>query len=274
MTTVRNILDPILSAYFSASRRKPWSIGYHEYKKKRIAYLLKNSAFNEDILIEGYGCRLDERIIEYPWLFSRLPDGSGRLLDAGSVLNFDYILSHRNLKEKKVFISTLAPEPHCFWRKGVSYVFEDLRDTCYRDDYFDWVVSLSTLEHIGLDNTVYYTDDGSKRESLPEAYLGAIREYRRILKSGGTLYMTFPFGLHKNHGWFQVFDGVMIDRIFEEFLPSYKYESYYKYEKDCWKASSREECGGAVCRDATIEKTYRKGDPAFSGAVACLELVK
>ena len=39
-----------------------------------------------------YGFRVDERVVEYPWLFSRFFAGEGTLLDAGSTLNFDYLL--------------------------------------------------------------------------------------------------------------------------------------------------------------------------------------
>ena len=77
-------------------------------------------------------------------------------------------------------------------------MYEDLRASCFRNDYFDRIVSLSTLEHIGMDNTFLYTPDESKRENAPSSYLHAIRELRRILKDGGHLYISVPFGEAKN----------------------------------------------------------------------------
>jgi len=50
--------------------------------------------------------------------------------------------------------------------KGISYIFEDLRESCFRDDYFDIVVSLSTIEHIGLDNTMRYTHEPDKKKTI------------------------------------------------------------------------------------------------------------
>ena len=134
---------------------KPWMKGYIEYKEDEIARLLREGSFAANKLPARYGFRLDERIIEYPWLFSRLPTGEGRLLDAGSVLNFEFVLEQPALRKKKIDICTLAPEPRCFWRKGISYVYEDLRQLPYCDGLFDWIVCLSTIEHVGMDNALY-----------------------------------------------------------------------------------------------------------------------
>ena len=204
MIDIRSIRDVVARIWFELTGKMPWKVGYVAFRNAYISSVLQSKKFNECILQESYGSGLDERAVEYPWLFSRLPEGGGRLLDAGSVLNHKFIISQEALRRKTIFISTLSPEPYSYWRFGISYIFEDLRDTCFKDDYFDWVVSLSTIEHIGLDNTLLYTDDGSKRENLPDAYLTAAKEYRRVLKKGGTLYLSIPFGTYKNHGWFQV----------------------------------------------------------------------
>lgn len=130
--------------------------------------------FPDGPLPEGWGRWLDERAVEYPWLFSRLPGSPGKVLDAGSVLNHATIIGHEKLANKSLFISTLAPEKENYCDRGISYVYEDLRESCYRDCYFDWVVSISTLEHVGMDNTLFYTKDSSRRESNPESYLDAL----------------------------------------------------------------------------------------------------
>jgi len=46
-------------------------------------------------LPDRYGYRLDERAVEYPWLFSRLNIEKRLLLDAGSTLNFQYLLFNK-----------------------------------------------------------------------------------------------------------------------------------------------------------------------------------
>jgi hypothetical protein len=64
-------------------------------------------------------------------------------------------------------------------------VYEDLRETCYRDGYFDWVVCISTLKHVGLDNTRFYTSDPDRNELNPDDYVRVVTELRRVLKPAG-----------------------------------------------------------------------------------------
>ena len=121
---------------YLARGKKPFTTGYGVYKGKRIAEVLAAGSFDGKQLPPDYGVRLDERIVEYPWLFSRLPVESGKLMDAGSALNFDYILAQPSIQTKQIFISTLAPETkRQLARPNVSYVHEDLRETCFKDNY-------------------------------------------------------------------------------------------------------------------------------------------
>lgn len=259
---------------FCLRGKRPWSRGYTEYKEENIRQMLARSQFTPAELGSSYGFRIDERIIEYPWLFSRLPETTGTFLDAGSVLNFEYILEHPALTAKKLFISTLAPEAHCFFQKGISYIYEDLRRSCFQDEYFDWIASLSTIEHVGMDNTMLYTDDQSKCEQDRDAYLDAVCEFRRLLKPGGVLYLTIPFGKHVNHDWFQVFDAGMVDRIIKLFAPTSMEEFHFRYEPKGWLASTREASRDATCFDIHKSRSYDSDFAAFSRAVVCLELVK
>ena len=261
-------------AVFELRGRKPWTPGYNHYKWKTIDSLLGEDTFRREIGTDGFGYRIDERVVEYPWLLDRLPAGGADLLDAGSTLNHASIVRHPKIAEKSLFISTLAPEAQAFWDLGISYVYEDLRCSHFRDEAFDLIACVSTLEHVGLDNTMLYTADGAKDERRPGDYLIAIAEMARMLKPGGRLYVTVPFGKMKNHGWFQVFDAAMLDQLIERFAPGGVHEEIFRYADDRWLRATREEAGDATCFDIHEQKQYDPDFAAFSRAVACLELVK
>src|SRR5262245_32134835 len=85
----------------------PRTPDYADYKWSSIRKVIFDSNFEAVVGTDRYGYRIDERIVELPWLLSRLPRGQQRLLDAGSALNFEPIIFHPRIAEKKLFIVTL-----------------------------------------------------------------------------------------------------------------------------------------------------------------------
>lgn len=259
---------------FCLTDKIPYRLGYGYYKKRAILSSIKEGSFIGRDLRPPYGFRIDERIVEYPWLFSRLPTGPGKLLDAGSILNYDYLLGKEPVASKKLYISTLAPELNCYWYRHISYVFEDLRETCYRENFFDYITSISTVEHIGLDNTLLYTSDPDRSENRPDGYLEAVAEYNRILKPGGRLYLSVPFGKHANHGWFQVFDREMVERLLTAFGSRSHQEWYFRYEPDGWRQVHWQEAAEADFYDVHNDKKPASDYAAAARGLVCLEMEK
>jgi SAM-dependent methyltransferase len=260
------------SAWYQVSGSRPFTTGYGDYKEERVCEILDREDFRPETLSPGYGRDLDERIVEYPWLFSRLPPGPGTLLDAGSALNFGYLLHRPTLEEKVVYVCTLAPERRSYWRLGVSYTFQDLRRTCFRDRFFDYVVSLSTLEHIGLDNARYYTNGGAA-EREPDSYLRAVAEMARVLRPGGQAYLSVPFGRHIELGWLQVFDAAMLDRLIEAFGPASHSEHIFRYTPNGWVLSNRQDSASSRYIDLHLVD-WEPNLPVAAESVACLVLTK
>ncbi len=267
------------------SGMQPLTPGYHVHKWAQIDKVLADARLLDifrlgSALPADYGRGIDERIVEYPWLISRLPQNGGRMLDAGSALNFETLMKLPALKEKKVHVVTLHPESNCFWRESVSYEFADLRDLPLTDNYFDQIACISTLEHIGL-NTEMYTSE--RVEDLQkEDYKLAARELWRVLKPGGRLYLTMPFGRPCALDWLQQFDTPMITSLTELLRPREVSDVYYRYDAGGWSTSNAD-----ACRDSeyTSPETWaqpssrsvkRPGEevPVAAGAVVCLDLLK
>src|SRR3989339_1099649 len=87
------LIKSILCRIYVMLGRREIILIYKTYKERQIENTITKDKFEDSILGAGYGIRLDERIVEYPWLFSRLPAARGNLLDAGSALNYKYLLN-------------------------------------------------------------------------------------------------------------------------------------------------------------------------------------
>lgn len=168
---------------------------------------------------------------------------------------------------------TLAPESKNFSVRNVSYVYGDLRSIPFPDDYFDVIGCISTLEHVGMDNTKNYTANSRYKENKTEDYLMAIAELKRVLMAGGNLFLTVPFGKYQNFGSFQQFDKVMIDKLITNFNGKKHEVVFYKYAKSGWQISSAGKCNSVEYTVA--EKTKRDLLlPVAASAVACIKLTK
>lgn len=250
--------------YLIFGRKRPWSGGYITFKLRCVRRALENKEMLQKFrssspLPRGYGINLDERVVEYPWVLSRIPVSHDQnLLDVGSALNNKMALNSEVLRAKKITIINLAPEEDRF--RGISYVAGDARELPFDDNSFHFVTCISTLEHIGLDNR-RYTKKAEGLESQPKDFEKAISELKRVAKPKAQVFITVPFGEYKNFDRFQQFNPSMVKKIVEIFNPSQYRVDYYKYGEEGWNIS-------------TEESSRHSKRRIFSGAVACLELIK
>jgi SAM-dependent methyltransferase len=163
-------------------------------------------------------------------------------------------------------------------------LYDDLRDIPIRNDYYDAIICLSTLEHLGCDNTLY-TQDETYQENRPEDFVLAMKELHRVLKPGGLLFLSVPFGVYRHFGSFQQFDRKLLSRAIEAFgLASNVIETFYRYTADGWQTVTAADC--AECEYVewitTLGSQRQWPNPlpvepdlaAASRAVACIRLVK
>lgn len=271
---VKEILDALALPLYLMRGGRPWSLGYYTAKKKAVCAGIDSGIFSrQKALPTGFGLRIDERVVEYPWLFAQLPKVPGKMLDAGSALNHRFLIDRSPLKEAELTVMTLAPEKRCFWNRSISYVYGDLRKPIFADASFDIVASISTIEHVGLDNTLLYTADSSKKESNVLGFVPAIAEFKRILRSGGICLVSVPFGKRGVHGWYQIFDQALVMKIIEAFQPSQYEIEYFGYSAEGWQRTSPEEIANVEFYDAHAGDSLAADRAAAARGVACLRLI-
>ena len=103
----------------------------------------------------------------------------------------------RNLSGLDIAEPVYDPRP--LYRRSVR---ADIIEHPFREGEFDQVWCISTLEHFGADNSGY-TDAFKRDTELPGQ---AMRSMTGLLKTGGKLLVTVPFGRFENHGWFINYD--------------------------------------------------------------------
>jgi SAM-dependent methyltransferase len=274
MWKLKELVDSLFYPVYLLRGRIPWTLGYYTAKKLAIQNAIDNDIFQgtSDIPLQ-FGSRIDERVVEYPWVYSRLHDNPGVVLDAGSALNYQFLLDRKPIADSNLTICTLSPEKRSYWKRSISYVFGDLRNTNFRDASFDVVISISTIEHIGLDNTLLYTEDRSKKETDKLSYLSAVGEFKRLLKPGGTCFITVPYGQAKNHGWFQVFDASMVELVLDAFNPAQSELAYFAYTESGWTKSDKSSLQNATFFDIHSQKKFDADIAAGARGVVCMRMV-
>ena len=123
---------------------------------------------------------VDERPVEMPWCLARVRQGES-VLDVGyAFAEPTYLDGLGELADVTGVDLVLADVP------GVKSVQADLRDLPFADEQFDVAIAISTLEHVGRDNTQYGLD-AEENDTLD----AALRELRRVAKR---LLVTVPTG--------------------------------------------------------------------------------
>jgi len=252
----------------------PWTAEYRARQRSFVERALDDPGLIErfrrgERLPRRYGIGLDERVVEYPWLFANEP--TGHVLDAGSTLNHEHVLERFLPRCDDLHIVTLAPEPESFPELGAVYAYADVRDLPYPDGSFDTVVAASTLEHVGMDTTAYGAVGG--RSSEPAAEVDrALGELARVLAPGGKLLVTVPYGRAEDHGWFRQFGRDDVERLLGHESWRATAATVYRYSRLGWQLSSLDEAADETYWDHHADPVVPDDRAPAARAVACLLL--
>jgi len=139
----------------------------------------------------------DERVIEVPWVLSRLV-AAGRVLEVGYAYAEPVYLAGLLRAGVELVGVDLAERDV----EGMECLTADVRSLPLPDDSVDQALLVSTLEHVGADNSGY----GLAAEDDSGSRVDALKELGRVVRPGGRLLVTVPLGEPGDHGWFRLDD--------------------------------------------------------------------
>jgi len=135
-----------------------------------------------------------ERVVEYPFVFENLKQIRGPVLDVGCCHSRLPIA----LASRGYHVVGLDFQSYLFRHPSLQAIRGDLTALPFTRSSFDAVVAVSVIEHIGIG---HYGD--------PETATGdrqAVRQLAQVLKRGGRLILTVPFGVSLTNDWMRVYD--------------------------------------------------------------------
>ena len=177
---------------------------------------------------EHFKAVVTDRSIEEPWVVAKARP-AGRLLDIGSATS-RYL---RDLAgDCDVYAIDIRPTPR---QEGIAVVLGDLMHAPFAPGSFDVITCISTVEHVGL--AVY----GQGPDAFGDEV--ALRHMRRLLRPGGRLLLTAPFGRRFVAAWHRVYDTATFRRL----TRGYKVlsQEHYKREGEPYVPCQAEDVKGA-----------------------------
>lgn len=203
---------------------------------------------------EPFGVNDTERCIEIPWAISCY-DGEEKVLDVGYANAEErYIRELLSLNIPALYGIDLVRKDVA----GITSIKGDIRMTSFPDDLFNLILCISTIEHIGKDNSIYvkgYHD----RDTMGD--FKAINEMRRITKKGGKIILTVPYGKFHDYGWFINYDNRRWNDLIKFSGCKKVHESFFVYNGG-WYNAKRSELDNILYQD--------NGAPAAAGLVCAV----
>jgi SAM-dependent methyltransferase len=182
------------------------------------------------IFLEGV---VSSRIIEYPFVFKNLIDipKGGKILDVGCC----YSLLSIHLASVGYKVYGLDIEEYHYIHPNFRFVKGDIRKTSFPDEYFDAVVAISTIEHVGIPFS--FQKMRPFRGKSVRGDLEAIKEIYRILKTSGIFLITLPIGERfvetRAH---RIYDKKEVESLLKDF--KVKSIEVFVNKSNCWLPST------------------------------------
>lgn len=170
-----------------------------------------------------------ERLVEYPLIFAHLGLRRGKILDVGC----RYSLLPIQLASLGFETYGIDVHPYRPRHENFTFVRGDIRKTHFPNNFFNLIIAVSTLEHIGLG---FYGEEKDERGDLK-----AVSEIIRILKPKGRLMVTVPFGQEATTSWYRVYSKRRLKKLFRGLI--FIKIAFFIKENSIWRRSKEQEAG-------------------------------
>lgn len=195
-----------------------------------------------------------ERVVEVPFILSNMPEPPAKVLDVGCC-DSDLVMVFNKLGFDAWGIDC---------RKGPNfgdpafYFQGDARDLPYGDEAFDVVTCVSALEHFGFPENHYDSD----KEFDPTAQKQAVDEMIRVLRIGGTMLLTLPYGKGaEGYGWekwVKFYDWQSIVDLFEGTGMMPKKLSFSIRRNGKWREATEKEAAETISEQDVVSNIKLK----------------
>jgi len=169
-----------------------------------------------------------ERVVEIPWMLSRY-EGEPRVLDTGyAFASGVYLSALLDLGIPSLHGADLA----LLSVPGMHRVRADIRGLPYREGTFDLVYCISTIEHVGFDNTRYGLPFRPKDAA---AAANSLREIAKVLNPHGRLLISVPFGRREERGWMFQYDADSWEELIRESPFTVREQEMFRLGAEGWE---------------------------------------
>lgn len=233
-----------------AERKPNGSLLFYGAATERQFVLNRPGVLDFSIDTPLYGVDDSERCVEIPWVFSRFR-GELKVLDIGCTnAEHRYLQARDRLRVPLLVGLDLAAVP----QSGIFNVAGDVLALPFRPGAFDLIFAISGIGHLAY----------GKQPERELGDLDAAGSLASLLRPGGRLLVTVPFGRFEDHGWFVQYDLRRVQALVESTGCELTVAEYYADGPYGWT--------GPLDPDALSQVEYRTGFAAR--AVACLELTR
>jgi SAM-dependent methyltransferase len=134
-------------------------------------------------------------------------------------------------------------------------------------------VTISTLEHVGMDNS-YYGAAGTEAEDPAIEAARALMELHRVLRPGGELYLTLPVGAAEHYGWVRALSPGELQALVEAAPWAAVQTTFYRHGPRGWALARSDEIAAARYRDHFTSGPPGEDRVVAAEAVACVRLTR